>query len=318
MKTFLMLLRREWWENRGGFLWAPAITAGVVLLLAAMGMVLALWHTSGQFNGEIHIGVPLKKLTQEMDAAQLANLGLGLDGALAGLWGLVQVVSFFVLFFYLLGALYDERRDRSILFWKSLPVSDRDTVLAKVATATLVAPALALAIAIALQIGFLVLLCGFVLVNGLDPRKLVIGPAEPLALWVKMIATLPVNALWALPAVGWLLLCSSFARSKPFLWAVLLPVGVGVLIGFFDLLETLKVPEAWYWINVVARLLGSLVPVSWSIASSDFGGDGAQQVLTWAAFGTTLSSTTLWVGAVAGAAAIAAAIHFRRVRELAD
>ncbi len=318
MKTFLMLLRREWWENRGGFFWAPAITAGVVLLFAVMGMVLALWHTSGQFNSEIHIGVPLKKLTGELDAGQLDKLGVALDGALAGLWGVVQVALFFVLFFYLLGALYDERRDRSILFWKSLPVSDRDTVLAKVATATLVAPALALAIAIALQSAFLMLLCGFVLINGLDPLKLIIGPAEPLALWVKMLASLPLNALWALPAVGWLLLCSSFARSKPFLWAVLLPVGIGVLIGFFDLLETLKVPEAWYWVHVVARLLGSLVPVSWSIASADFGHDGSEQTLSWAAFATTLTSTTLWVGVIVGVAAIVAAIHFRRVRELAD
>lgn len=318
MTRFLTLLRREWWEHRGGFLWAPLVTAGVILGLVVLGLALALWHGSGRFNGAIHIGVPLKKLTENLDAAQLEKLGVAFDGALQGLWGLVQVALFVVLFFYLLGALYDDRRDRSILFWKSLPVSDRATVLAKVATATVVAPGVALAVTVALHAAFLALLALFVLLNGLDPVQLVLGPAEPLSLWIKMLASVPVNALWALPAVGWLLLCSAYARSRPFLWAVLLPVGIGALIGFFDLLEALAVPDSWYWVHVVARLYGSLVPISWPLFDSGIVGSAVGQPLTWAAFGETLGSTTMWVGAAAGALAIAAAAHFRRVRELAD
>ena len=55
----------------------------------------------------------------------------------------------FVVFFYCLGSLYDERKDRSVLFWKSLPVSDRDTVLSKALSALVVAPTLAIAVGIA-------------------------------------------------------------------------------------------------------------------------------------------------------------------------
>ena len=323
MNRFGLLLKREYWENRGGFLWAPVWTSVVILVMTIIGMFVAVWHASGRANGEVHVGVPLKQLIAKIPPEEMSKLGFGLDSGLAGFWLVLQVVLFFVLFFYLLGALYDDRRDRSILFWKSLPISDTQTVLSKVVMAALVAPLLAWAATVALNFMFLVLLTVFVGINGVNPMTTIWGPAEPLVLWAKMLALVPINALWALPAIGWLLLTSSFAKSKPFLWAVALPVALGVLITVFELLDTIGIPDSWYWQNVAGRILVSLVPDSWIWLADDniirgFERNGPVSVLDWKLIGTVLASPSIWIGAAAGAGMIAGATWFRRRRELAD
>lgn len=325
MNRYVTLLKREYWEHRGGFLWAPAWAAIALLTMSLIGMGVATWHANRTFDGEIRIGVPLMKLLSEVPPEEMAKLGIGYEAALSSYWMLVQAVLFFVLFFYLLGALYDDRRDRSILFWKSLPVSDTETVLAKVVVAAIGAPLLAWGVTVALHLGFLGLLSAFVTLHGLSAMDLVIGPAEPLPLALKLLATVPVNALWAMPAIGWLLLVSAFARSKPFLWAVALPVAVGIAINVFDLLEALRMPDIWYWQHVVARILTSLVPASWfakafieRLEHADDTGQPPEVLLDWSMIGSALGSAELWIGVVAGAVMIAAAIHFRRTRELAD
>ena len=323
MNRFGLLLKREYWEHRGGFLWAPVWTSAVILVMTVIGMFVAVWHTSGRANGDVHVGVPLKQLIAKIPPEEMSKLGFGLDSGLAGFWLVLQVVLFFVLFFYLLGALYDDRRDRSILFWKSLPISDSQTVLSKVAMAALGAPLLAWAVTVALNVVFLGLLTIFVGLNGVNPITTIWGPAEPLLLWLKMLAIVPINALWALPAIGWLLLTSSFAKSKPFLWAVALPVALGVLIAVFELLDTLGVPDTWYWRNIAGRILVSLVPGSWLWLTDDallrgFERHGPAQILDWRLIGHVLASPSMWIGAGAGAAMIAGAAWFRRKRELAD
>ena len=292
MNRPLTLLKREYWEHRGGFLWAPVWAGAALLVMSLIGMGVASWHANRTFDGEIRIGVPLQKLLSEIPPEEMAKLGLGYEAGLGGFWMVMQAVLFFVLFFYLLGALYDDRRDRSILFWKSLPVSDTETVLAKVVVAAIGAPLLAWGVTVALHLGFLGLLSAFVTLHGLSAMDLVIGPAEPLSLALKLLATVPVNALWAMPAIGWLLLVSAFARSKPFLWAVALPVAIGVAINVFELLEALRVPDTWYWQHVVARILTSLVPLSWfgkafieRAGQADADGPGPEMLVDWSVIG---------------------------------
>src|SRR3546814_13401578 len=92
------------------------------------------------------------------------------------------IVLAFVVFFYCLGALYDERKDRSVLFWKSLPVSDAQTVLSKVGSAVVVAPVLAVIASLVTMIGFMVMLSIVVLFHGGNQWTLLWGPASPLTI----------------------------------------------------------------------------------------------------------------------------------------
>ena len=331
---FKLLLKREFWEHKGGFFWAPIWAGGISLVLTLMALVVA--EVAGrravasgkmQIDGDINInGLDLSALTSKMDAGDLQKLAGGIDisAVMSSAWPMVVLA--FVVFFYCLGSLYDERKDRSVLFWKSLPVSDRDTVLSKVASAVLVAPALAVGVAIACMFGFLLLLSTFVLLHNGNPMTLVWGPGNPLQLAGSMLATIPVYALWALPTVGWLLLCSAWSKSKPFLWAIMLPVFSGIFISWFDIMNLFDLESGWFWKNIVARGLLSAVPGTWfdvahinnaHITSSEAARqiESVHQLLSLKTTYSVLLTPQLWIGAVVGAAMIYGAIRLRRWRD---
>ena len=320
-----LLLRREFWEHKGGFLWAPLVAGGISLLLTIMAIVIGEVATrqalaNGEFDGEVMInGLDLGYLTEKLGPEELRHLSQGVDLALYMASGWPLIVLGFVVFFYCLGALYDERKDRSVLFWKSLPLSDRDTVLSKAASALFVAPLIAIGASLATMIGFLVVLSVVVLIHGGNPYVLLWGPGNPLDIVASYAASIPVYALWALPTVGWLLLCSAWARSKPFLWAVMLPVFAGIFLSWFDLMPALDLDSGWFWAHVVARLLLGTFPAMDLVYREGFGNnDDPSGVLADLSAQGTLSSLALpelWVGAIAGAVMILGAIRLRRWRD---
>ncbi|MES2858673.1 MAG: hypothetical protein V4704_05785 [Pseudomonadota bacterium] len=331
---FKLLLRREFWEHKGGFFWAPIWAGGISLLLTLMALLVgevagrkAVAAGKMKIDGETMVnGLDLSVITSKMDAEDMQKLAGGIDiGTLmSSAWPMIVLA--FVVFFYCLGSLYDERKDRSVLFWKSLPVSDRDTVLSKVASAVLVAPVIAVGVATACMFAFLSLLSLFVLLHNGNPVQLLWGPGNPLKLAGLMIATIPVYALWALPTAGWLMLCSAWSRSKPFLWAILLPVFTGIFVSWFDMMQAFRLGGGWFWENVVARMLLSVVPGSWfsaldlsntHVTASEAARqlESVHQVLSLQTSYSLLLTPQLWIGVLAGAAMIYAAIRMRRWRD---
>jgi ABC-2 type transport system permease protein len=134
---------------------------------------------------------------------------------------------------------------------------------------------------------------------------------------LQVLALLPVYALWALPTVGWLLMVSAWARSKPFLWAVGVPLGGGVLLGWLNRMLHLDWNLHWYWVDVVGRGLVSTVPGTWFVKNLSAGGMPPPTNTTdllaqsWA----MLAAPQIWLGVLAGAAMVAVAIRLRRWRE---
>jgi len=324
-----LLLKREFWEHKGGFFWAPIWAGGISLLLTLMALVFgevaarrAAASGKLQIDGDVMInGLDLSVITSKLDAEDLRRLSGGIDLSMlsSSMWPLM--VLGFVVFFYCLGSLYDERKDRSVLFWKSLPVSDRDTVLSKAASALLVAPVLAVAAAIACMFAFMVLISLFVLLHNGNPVELLWGPGSPLANAGLMLAAIPLYALWALPTVGWLLLCSAWSRSKPFLWAIMLPVFAGIFISWFDVMNAFELNSGWFWQNVVARLLGGTFPGTWIAVANTNGlrfehpGDMIGHMDALQAMYSVFATPQLWIGVVAGIAMIVGAIRLRRWRD---
>ena len=325
-----LLLKREFWEHKGGFFWAPLVASVVFLVFTVLGggtgQVL-MGRNQGKFvvNGQ---EVPLSQLDLDQVLASasprdLEQMHQAINGitAMSGFWPLM--VFGFVVFFYFLGALYDERKDRSVLFWKSLPVSDRDTVLSKVLMGLVVGPLIAVGIALATMIGFGIIISAFIALNGGNPFTLYWAQLDPLRLVGGALAWLPIYVVWALPTAGWLLLCSAWAKSKPFLWAILLPLGAGILAGWFNLTSAFGIDLKAFWQHVVARLLTSAWPLS---HITGFAGDKALDRLDAspdALFGFDgelgglglLTTPSLWIGAIAGLAMILAAIRLRRWRD---
>ena len=319
------LLKREYWENKGGFFWAPVVAGGVSLLLSTMAIIAGLWAASSAAkNGDLHInginvnGLDLKLLTSQMSPSDVQQLSETMNATLmlASAWPFL--VLGFVVFFYCLGALYDDRRDRSILFWKSMPVSDSQTVLSKAISALVIAPVLAAAAGIVTMFGFLLLISLVVLAHGGNPMVLIWGPANPLTVIAGILSWIPIYILWALPTAGWLLLCSAWAKSKPFLWAVMLPVFAGIVVSWFGLMRVFNMDNGWFWGHVVSRLLLGTFPGVHLAYQSPVVGESANTVLKGfspAVQFQILSNPALWLGAVVGIVFIAAAIWLRQRRD---
>ena len=315
--AFKWLIKREFWENRGGFFWAPVITGGIFLvlnlILAVIGSIAARRSMDG--GGFVIDDAPEK-------AHQIVG-GIG-DGMLLGGVILACVVLAFVVFFYALGTLYDDRRDRSVLFWKSLPVSDSQMVLSKAVWALVLAPLLAIGIGILIGVAMWLISALTITVNGLPAGGAMFTHSHPLRVIGGVISSLPVYMMWSLPAVGWLMFCSAWARSKPFLWAVLVPVLACVIVSMTDILPGLDIRHDLVWYTVVYRGLLSVVPGAWfptleggaanphtEINTPDELANAIDLTRSWHAFATT----DLWIGAAIGVALIVGAIHLRRWRE---
>jgi len=190
-------VRRELWENRSIYI-APLIAAAVVLV----GFLIS----AGKLPDRMRAVLAL-------DPAQ-QGAALAKSYSIAAIP--IILTMFIVGFFYCLDALHGERRDRSILFWKSLPVSDLTTVLSKASVPLVVLPALAFAIIVATQLIMMLLSTAVLATNGLSAAMT--WTQLP---WFRMslvlLYGLIVLTLWYAPIYGWLLLVSSWARRTTFL-----------------------------------------------------------------------------------------------------
>jgi ABC-2 type transport system permease protein len=212
MNRMLTLVRREFWEHRGLF-WAPLATAGLLVLATFLG---------GSRGGAFKIAVEGK--AQDFAALMSGPAQEKFFGVFLGALIVPQlIVALIVLFFYLLDTLYTERRDRSILFWKSMPVSDAETVASKAIVALLVVPLWVWALSLAVGV------LGFgALALKVSGTPLASMATWHMGTWLTVQGTLLLNvlvgALWYAPLAAALLVVSAFAPRAVFMWAVLPPV----------------------------------------------------------------------------------------------
>lgn len=155
-----------------------------------------------------------------------------LNPVLMGVNNLFLFIMFLVSVNYLLGCLYSDRKDRSILFWKSMPVSEWREVLCKLAVASLIVPVVFLAASLATQMLTMVLSMLLVWRMGGAPVDLVLGNIQFGALFLNQIGGSVVWALWTVPAYAWFMLASAAAKRSPFLLAVAIPIGLALVEEF--------------------------------------------------------------------------------------
>lgn len=315
VRTFKTLIQREMWEHRGAFLYTPLIIAGVLVLLLLMSAgSMSFWQF--KIDGVEAMTAGALKLAETQIPAE--QLEAGVTGSLWGTAILWQSVMFIVLFFFCIGTLYDDRRDRSVLFWKSMPVSDLETVISKLAMALVVAPLLMIAGMIVGQI-LLLLISGLILLaHGGSPWKLIWSHAHPFSVWGQFLAVQGVQALYLLPLYGWLMLAGAFARGKPFLWAVLPPVVFAIIESFVGFTANFSISKV-IWEFILRRLAAGFAPISFS---ADFGDHNVQSGFSGTRFAADfadvmnrLMSADLWIGVAIGAAFLAAAVYLRRYRD---
>jgi ABC-2 type transport system permease protein len=280
-RPYYWSVRRELWEYRSIYI-APLAAAGVALL-GYFIVLMRLPHTMRTL-GAFDPMSPPESITQPYHLGAAAVMG----------------TAFILSIFYSLDCLYGERRDRSILFWKSLPVSDCTTVLAKVSVPLLVLPAIALVLTA--FVGLIMLLLGSLVVagSGLSVAaywSMVQPFASFLALTYHIVT---VHMLWYAPLYAWLLLISAWSRRTPFLWAALPPV---VLIYF----EKIAFHSSYF-----ANFLGDRVGGSHEATSSM--GDMPIAPGMHYTLGLFLASPGLWLGLLCAGLFLFAATRIRRQR----
>jgi ABC-2 type transport system permease protein len=281
MNTYAWLIRREFWENRA--IWIVPAALGAALILAAL-------------FGRVDIdNLPLPVAHRDIGGPVLFAFG----------------VTFFLVMsiyssWYLLDCLYADRKDRSVLFWKSLPISDTATVLVKLFIGLVAIP---LVYFIAADVTTLLL--AFII----SVRVRVLGSAlwradlwlQLQALWLYLIVT---TAIWYLPFAGWLMAVSAWARRAVILWSVLPPLALYLLERWFlgtHVVGTALSDRMLGYVTVAFR--GS--PQHAAPASVDEAISASASV--WRLLNPIgfLASPDTWVGAAIGIAFILGAIQLR-------
>jgi ABC-2 type transport system permease protein len=274
-------VRRELWENRSIYI-APLAGAALFLLGFLVGMV--------RLPEKMRAASALDPMHQREAIAMPYDM----------VAGLIMATALVVGVFYCLDALYGERRDRSTLFWKSLPVSDLTTVLAKASVPLVVLPLLAFGITVVTQFIMLLLSSAVLAASGQSVMTLWTQLAffqTSLLLFYHLVT---VHSLWHAPLYGWLLLVSAWARRTPFVWAFLPPLAIIYL-------EKITFNTSRFANLMQYRLEGGMEALT---APGTFPMDPMTH-LTPIQF---LSSPGLWIGLAVTAACLAAAVRLRRYR----
>jgi ABC-2 type transport system permease protein len=320
MNTMKWLVKREYWENKGGFFWAPTIISLLMVLFLIIGVGGSMFIAdSGNLfiDGEKAVNISDWSSTVTQEEKQELAKGMMFSTLLVSIP--VLITFSFVVFFYCISTLYDDRRDRSILFWKSLPTSDSNTVLSKVFSAVVTAPIIAIIFSLIVFYISAFIVMGATAYYKINLFGIVFSSSNFYTTGLGFFALIPVYILWSLPTIGYLLMVSAWARRVPFVWAVGLPVIGATMITIVTATLKLNFDYDVLW-AYVGRLLLSIVPGSWFGAlawedrlPSDENFNSASDMIL--ASYSVLSSPHLWIGVVAGIAMIFVAIKLRGRRD---
>jgi ABC-2 type transport system permease protein len=273
-------IRRELWENRSIYV-APLAVAALALAGFVIGLV--------RLPGRMRAAAALSPLEQHQALAEPYSL----------VAYLVMATAFVVTLVYCLEAFQGERRDRSVLFWKSLPVSDTTTVLAKASVPLVILPLLTVAVTFVTHLVMLVLSSIALAASGMSAalpwREVSFLPMSGLMLY-HMVA---VHALWYAPIYGWLLLASAAARRAAFLWALVPPLAIW-------LVERIAFNTSHFAALLLSRLTGG------SAAHMSSPGDVLDPMAIHVTPGAFLASPDLWIGLALAAGSLALAVRLRR------
>lgn len=308
MTKFIGLIRAELLQHRSGMILTPLIIAG---LIGIFFMSQLIFNTGGvNFSfGDIDIDL-------NNDTVLSPDVMDGAGGAIASAFGFIGLPIFFVAnivaFFVLLSALYEERSERTILFFKSMPVSDTSSVLAKYITASLVGPFIAI-IVMFLLAGLLSLATALVFsLRGLSDVWGYLGQLPLLRLCISFMGYYSLYALWVAPIFAYLLMVSALAPRSPFLVA-LVPIAV------IAIAEAIFFGAGRFINELGARGMG--IHLGKAIERSrGWSGDQPPGVdgffIKFSDVVSTLVSPSLWIGLLLGAAFLSVAIWARSRKTL--
>jgi ABC-2 type transport system permease protein len=352
MSKFFTLVRRDMADNRGALIITPLVIAAILLLVSltaavtghsrfgfdpqdfsnrteqAVNQAKAEIEVDGQkatvtrgANGRVTItgaNGQTKTIDDMIDAETKAKVAMALPIGTAIASLLPLGIAAIAILFVLAGGLHDERKDRTILFWKSMPVTDLQTASAKIVSIVgggfLTAFAIVVVLNLAITIIALMTLGSFGL-TGVNMGTVLLTTSK---LWLVMLAGLLVYIGWASPVYGWMTMVSAWAPKMPFIAAfapiIVVPL-VYMAVAFRGNENDPILTALW---DPLSRIIGE--PVLTSVQDTlQTVNDNAQnlpfnEVLM--GISKSFSQPMFWIGLVAAAAFVYAASEIRRRRAL--
>ena len=305
MNKAIALCKREWLEHRAGFALGPLIVLGIVIFSSVVALlvndqVALTLDASDQrvLEERVEGGDDSQASALNMVAAMAFDIAGSTDEELEARLDLMlnalavpfHWVLFAVTVFALVSCLYDERKDHSVLFWKSMPASDLETVAAKCVFMIWLAPVVTIAAVFVAQFAAVAMSAAFV-EDGMGGR---VWAAS--GLWLRpfeLALGYVLFGFWALPVYGWLLFVSSFVSRAPVL------VALGAPLGVMFLESTLAGTQH------IGQFIGAHIsPVSLPASGIEApGGPGPLGVVRLGTF---------WIGLLLGFVFLAGAVYLRR------
>jgi len=298
----LALVKREIWEHRSIY-----VTPAAIATIVTLGVLAMVTFASG-FAAELDVAIlGAQNLAGDIEReAVLTGFFLGTSWVFIIALGILTV-------FYCLDSLYAERKDKSILFWRSLPVTDAETVVSKLITAIVVIPAMTIAGIIATHLTNLIVVSIWVSMKGGDGGMLIWGSVSFLDNWLSALIVVIALAIWMSPFIGWFLLVSAYTKRSPLLMAFMPLIIIGLLEGI--ILKSHVFAE-----NVLAR--GDGLPLFRKMNIEKFFDDeewriseGATNLVAHLDVVQFITSPAMWAGVLVCGLLSTAAIYVRRFRD---
>lgn len=291
------LFLKEFWDNQRAIFVTPMVITGLVIFFSIVAMI------SG--SGMMIDGASMSE--HLADAEDLKIRSSDVVTVFTLMPSAILIIGLmFSMVFTALSVLFDERKDKSILFWKSMPVSDTQEVLVKLATITIVTPIITIGFALIIQLFSSIMLGIFVAFRtSFSAWELVFSNINYGSILAFDIIPMFVNILWVLPIITWFMLVSSFSRRSPFLLAFIIPVLVGVIEAVFF--------RSSYFAQIVATRF------TWvDNYRTDFDFDeGINMIDIPLSYLSSLSDPSLYYGLAVAAAMIAGCIQIRKRSSIA-
>jgi ABC-2 type transport system permease protein len=290
MKALLTLLKREYWEHRGIMLFAPLAIGAIFTTVMLLAVVLA-------YTGHFHASI-----TQQSDLS--APKGM-LQFLLYSISLPYAVLLLVMTLNYSISCLFDDRKDGSILFWKSMPISETKTVLSKALAALILMPLCYWVVTLVVQL--IAMIAASLVMSHLNignPHA-IWHFGQVIGAWYTQLITLFIQAFWVLPFLGWFTLSSAYSKRAPFLYAIIPPVLIIIIEDLF-----MGTSYLWQWIQTQAMHISSIWGVNYHVLT-------ASNIVATShlrhshSLLTQLIWPNLWCGVVVGIVFLALAVLLR-------
>ena len=302
MVNQLALMKREVWEHRSIYVTPLAVASIVTLGTLAMLMF------AGGFAKELDVAI-----FGATNIAGDAERKVALTGFFVGTSWVFLLAAMVLTIFYTLDCLYAERKDKSILFWRSLPITDAEAVVSKLVTAIVVIPLVTVAAIIATHIVNLVVTSIWVTAKGADAGHLIWGSVPLLDNWLAALIVTLASAVWMSPFVGWFLFVSAFTKRSPLLMAFMPLVLIPLLELIF--LRSTVFAEAVFTRRGMIPLFRGMDMKGFFDEESLHVNEEIVSLLAHLDVARFLTSPSMWAGLVVCALFVTAAIYVRRYRD---